>query len=130
MLPVATLKAELDTIADYARAWAPDGQAVAVLVPDHKTLERVVNGLAERGVQAESVDRGKAPSRGVLVMTMHRAKGMEFPKVILTPADSAAGQYWKRNLDESERRDADLRDRSLRYVAATRARDQLIVLER
>lgn len=130
VLKVPSLTAELDTIATCARSWTGDGEAVAVLVPDHKTLERVVNGLAERGVKAESVDRGKAPSQGVLVMTMHRAKGMEFPKVILTPADSASGQYWKRNLDESERRDADLRDRSLRYVAATRARDQLIVLER
>jgi superfamily I DNA/RNA helicase len=33
-------------------------------------------------------------------------------------------------LDPSERADAELRARSLRYVAATRARDELVVVSR
>ena len=62
-------------------------------------------------------------------MTMHRAKGMEFSKV--GPADvgfqSAAEKARLDELDESERVDAQLR--ALVYVAATRARDELAVLQ-
>jgi superfamily I DNA/RNA helicase len=65
-------------------------------------------------------------------MTMHRAKGMEFRKVILADAGylSPAQQARLDGLDPSERTDAELRRRSLEYVAATRARDELVVLRR
>ena len=65
-------------------------------------------------------------------MTMHRAKGMEFSKVVLAaPQDqSAAEQQRIAALDPIERADAELRDRSLVYVAASRARDELVVVGR
>lgn len=65
-------------------------------------------------------------------MTMHRAKGMEFSKVVLAngSAQSPAERARLAQLDGSERDDAGLRARSLMYVAATRARDELTVMER
>lgn len=62
-------------------------------------------------------------------MTMHRAKGTEFSKVVLAagrPSPTELARLEK--LDPSERADAELRARSLRYVAATRARDELVVV--
>lgn len=94
--------------------------------------ERLVNGLGERGVPARAVDREKPPTGRVLVMTMHRAKGMEFSKVVLADVgfQTSAEKARLEQLDESERLDAELRGRSLVYVAATRARDELTVVQR
>jgi len=65
-------------------------------------------------------------------MTMHRAKGMEFSKVVLADVgfQTSAEKARLEQLDESERLDAELRGRSLVYVAATRARDELTVVQR
>jgi superfamily I DNA/RNA helicase len=135
IVAMPSLAAELDAIANHARAWLTDGTApetIAVLVPDRSHRERVVTALTERDVSARAVDRERPPAGKVLVMTMHRAKGMEFAKVILAGAGyrSQAEQSRLANLDESERADAELRARSLLYVAASRARDELVVIQR
>ena len=64
------------------------------------------------------------------VMTMHRAKGMEFSRVLIFGADDGLvpASYLLKNVGETERADALQRERSLFYVAATRARDELVVL--
>ena len=65
-------------------------------------------------------------------MTMHRAKGTEFSKVVLAGIgwSSDAEQQRLAALEPAEREDAELRARSLVYVAATRARDELAVVRR
>ena len=65
------------------------------------------------------------------VLTMHRAKGTEFSKVVLVTGKPSPAEVERlASLDSSEREDAELRARSLRYVAATRARDALVVVSR
>jgi superfamily I DNA/RNA helicase len=60
-------------------------------------------------------------------MTMHRAKGTEFSRVLLFGIDSGALPRQLRDSRYSPDAwdDARLRERSLLYVAATRARDEL-----
>lgn len=61
-------------------------------------------------------------------MTYHRAKGMEFTHVILFGVGEEARYDPARTAyDEQSREAAELRERSLLYVAATRARDQLAI---
>jgi superfamily I DNA/RNA helicase len=64
------------------------------------------------------------------VMTMHRSKGMEFAKVVLVgvSAKNLPRQYQIESLPVGDRADALQRERSLLYVAATRARDELVVI--
>jgi len=64
-----------------------------------------------------------------VVMTMHRAKGLEFRKVLLfdVSEDSIPRSLRDQRYSEADRTDALLRERSLLYVAATRARDQLAI---
>ncbi len=124
--------AELDTAAEAVRSWLASGDApetLAVLVRDRFQQERVVNGLAERGVKAHSVDAGAIKSGQPVVMTMHRSKGTEFGKVILFGVrdGSIPAVVKDQEYDESAKADAMLRERSLLYVAATRARDLLLV---
>ena len=129
-----SLSDELDSIAATVQQWLDSGSdagTVAVLARDRFQCERIVNRLTDQGVPARMVDRDKPPADRVLVMTMHRAKGMEFSKVVLTGGARTSSERARlAPLDESDRTDAELRDRSLLYVAATRARDELTVVTR
>ncbi|MYW75265.1 UvrD-helicase domain-containing protein [Pseudonocardia sp. SID8383] len=132
---VTSLTGELDTIAARLTGWLAAGEApetIAVLVQDRFQRERVVTGLTERGVPVRAVDREQPTAGKPLVMTMHRAKGMEFTKVVLADVGQRTAAETARLavLDESGRHDAELRTRSLTYVAATRARDELSVIQR
>ena len=104
-------------------------ESIAILVRDRYQRDAVVNGLAQHGIEVRAVDREAAGRGRPVVMTMHRAKGLEFRKVLLfdvsknaIPRSLRDQQYSKADGD-----DALLRERSLLYVAATRARDQLAI---
>jgi superfamily I DNA/RNA helicase len=60
----------------------------------------------------------------------NRAKGMEFAKVILVGIGkkSLPRAYLLDEVAEEDRSDVLQRERSLLYVAATRARDELVVM--
>ena len=75
------------------------------------------------------MDREAAGRGRPVVMTMHRAKGLEFRKVLLFDVSENAIPRSLRDqqYSEADRTDAMLRERSLLYVAATRARDQLAI---
>lgn len=64
-----------------------------------------------------------------LGMTMHRAKGTEFARVLLFGINASAipGKLKDERYSEDAAADALLRERSLLYVAATRARDELAI---
>ena len=104
-------------------------ETIAVLVRDRYQRDAVVTGLAQQGIEVRPVDR-EAVGRGrPVVMTMHRAKGLEFRKVLLfdVSEDSIPRSLRDQRYSEADRTDALLRERSLLYVAATRARDQLAI---
>lgn len=130
-----TLGSELDEVVDRVKGWLSTGsppEGIAVLVPDRYQRDRVAARLIDAGIEARAVDREKPPADKVLVMTMHRAKGMEFPRVILTDVGWSSDAEATRlaEMADAERKDVELRHRSLVYVAATRARDELVVVER
>jgi len=58
-------------------------ESIAILVRDRYQRDAVVNGLAQHGVEVRAVDREAAGRGRPVVMTMHRAKGLEFRKVLL-----------------------------------------------
>ena len=104
-------------------------ETIAILVRDRYQRDAVVNGLAQQGLEARAVDREAAGRGRPVVMTMHRAKGLEFRKVLLFDVSKNAIPRSLRDqqYSEADRDDALLRERSLLYVAATRARDQLAI---
>ncbi len=135
VVSVAGLEAELGEIVRRAREWLNqdvDAATIAVLVHDRWQRDRVAKRLSESGVKAFAVDRESPPDDRVLVMTRHRAKGMEFSRVVLADVGYISSSERSRldAMDPTERADAELRRRSLDYVAATRARDELVVLRR
>ena len=104
-------------------------ETIAILVRDRYQRDAVANGLAQHGIEVRAVDREAAGRGRPVVMTMHRAKGLEFRKVLLFDVSKNAIPRPLRDqqYSEADRDDALLRERSLLYVAATRARDQLAI---
>ena len=104
-------------------------ESIAILVRDRYQRDAVVNGLAQHGIEVRAVDREAAGRGRPVVMTMHRAKGLEFRKVLLFDVSKNAIPRPLRDqqYSDADRDDALLRERSLLYVAATRARDQLAI---
>ena len=132
-VPVAAASAsdELDRAAKLIKTWLDEEAAVpetiAVLVRDGYQRDYVSRGLRDRGVLAREVDRSEVRPGLPVVMTMHRAKGTEFSNVLLFGLNekSIPSKAVAKGLSEADRDDAMLRERSLLYVAATRARDRL-----
>ena len=128
---------ELSKAAELLRVWLEQDrdsgdsapESIAVLVRDRYQRDAVVNGLAQHEVEVRAVDREAAGRGRPVVMTMHRAKGLEFRKVLLFDVSENAIPRSLRDqqYSEADHADAMLRERSLLYVAATRARDQLAI---
>ena len=132
-LPVASLNDELDRAAEHVGAWLAAGvqpDAIGILARDQRTVDVVARGFEDRGVSVRQVTRSAATGKHPQLMTMHRAKGMEFSSVLIFGVDAelVPAAYLLRSLPEGERPDLLQRERSLFYVAATRARDELVVM--
>jgi uvrD/REP helicase len=128
---------ELEKASELLRIWLKEDQengesapeTIAILVRDRYQRDAVAAGLAQHGIDVRAVDREAVRCGRPVVMTMHRAKGLEFRKVLLFDVSATAIPRSLRDqqYSEADRADAMLRERSLLYVAATRARDQLAI---
>ena len=144
LVPAGSPREQMRRAAAVVRSWLPaddDGagaggvraaapETIAVLVPDRRRRDQVATALGEQGLQVRAVDREEAGPGMPLVMTMHRAKGLEFTHVLLLDANTLLDprRRYREALDEEALADWRLRERSLLYVAATRARDVLAVM--
>ncbi len=104
---------------------------VARIARERKAL---ADALEERGIPVFVLDRKQADQEHdhcVRVATMHRVKGLEFDRVVvasanrnLVPLPAAV----KNRGDEASQEMAETGERALLYVAATRAKKELLVL--
>ena len=122
-----TLSDELSVAEKKIREWLDDdaqGVSIGVLTHNKRDVDRIADGLSARGI---TVSTGEGP--GVHVMTMHSSKGMEFSHVVLARVSEGTmpGPVRNRALTEEDRELLLRRERSLLYVAASRARDQLVI---
>ncbi|GAA1636894.1 UvrD-helicase domain-containing protein [Actinoplanes couchii] len=130
----ATWAAERDLITEQIAAWGtPSDGSAAICVPTRELAADVMAHLEAAGLSPVEIGPdGPKQTGGVHVGTMHRFKGLEYQQMII--AGVADGLVPRRMIDryrsgdpkryEKERQ----RDRSLLFVAATRARDELAVL--
>lgn len=124
---------QLDAIAADIRRWTDDEGAkpetIAILVASNSAAKTVQQGLSQRGISVAFLTSARITGGQPVVMTMHTAKGMEFSRVVLFDvSDGAFPPAWAyKGLPEEDRPDTDKQFRSLLYVAASRARDELVV---
>ena len=103
---------------------------VGVLTRTNFPVKQIVAQLREEGLDAvETRQATAAAGADVSVMTMHNAKGLEFTHVVLMGVSAASmpQRYQLAGLAEAEAADVLQRERALLYVAASRARDALMI---
>lgn len=90
--------------------------AICATAPNHRICNQIASGLRERGITPLILDANIPTDQdpGIRIATMHRIKGLEFNHVLIFNADLTPT-------------DDDPRTRCLYHVAATRARDGLVV---
>ncbi|MFC8528707.1 3'-5' exonuclease [Nocardia sp. NPDC057227] len=132
MIECASPGEQYDAVTASVQRWLGEREVrpgdVAILTRGANDRDEFVAELRRRGIPAMALDKEPATDDAIQVLTMHRGKGMEFRCVVLAGIDSehvpakVAGQ-----VPEEEQADARQRERSLLYVAASRARDELVV---
>ncbi len=121
-------------LARTIEGWIKEGFApgeIAVLSPTRAGVESAEGELLNHSIDATIVQRMDKQGNDdqVRVMTMHRAKGLEFRCVAITRL--GAKDYPLRGLataDEEEREQRLAQQRALLYVAGSRARERLALL--
>lgn len=131
-----SLAEEYDRVAEVLRSWAEDmsdgeeeSPRIGILTRTKTQRDNLVRALEERGLRVQNIDRGGYLNSQPAVMTLHRSKGTEFERVILFGIDDQHVPYAVRGytFDTDGHDEAMLRERSLLYVGATRARERLVV---
>ena len=127
----STSKAEeAAVLAAHIKEWTQgeENVSIGVLTRTNQRGEEIARQLGEHDV-AVSAGRRTSTERPVAVMTMHNAKGLEFTHVILLDVNAEAlpQRYLFKGLAPAEADEALQRERALLYVAASRARDMLLV---
>lgn len=96
-------------------------------------LKRYQTVLEEQGIPVYTIQRSAPEDRnkeGLRLATMHRVKGLEFNTIIIAGANEGVlplRESMDSTTDPAEMDDRDLRERTLFYVAATRAKEEVIV---
>jgi len=132
-ISATTPTGQYDNIAMVVRGWLEDKEirpeTVALLARSNRLVTELRNELFERGVTMAETEPASLLEGRPIVMTMHKAKGMEFSRVLLFDiSDGAIPLPWAiQGVAVEEMGDALLRERSLLYVASSRARDELVV---
>lgn len=129
----ATWTEEKNLIAARLHAWGdPADGSVAICVPTRELAGEVAARLEADGVKAVEIgpDGPKSPD-GVHIGTMHRFKGLEYQRMIIAAVTDGLVPRQMinrlRDIDPKRYQRERQRDRSLLFVAATRARDELAV---
>ncbi|MGO1850949.1 3'-5' exonuclease [Microbacterium sp.] len=124
--------AQFDAIEERVRGWLAEGvkpETIAILAASNTLAKKVQQTLGQRDLPIALLTSPRITGGQPVAMTMHNAKGMEFSRVVLFDvSDGSFPPAWAyKDVPDEEKPDLDKRFRSLLYVAASRARDELVV---
>lgn len=104
---------------------------VCIVARTTKILKKNYTPAMEKVGIAYTILEGDDVSKqaGVRLATMHRVKGLEFPCMVLAGVNKGTIPYDRKGIegDPVAQQEHDQRERSLLFVAATRARDSLTI---
>lgn len=131
-----SLEQQAGFIAGYLNTIKSNGlplHHICIVARIRKELDAIKQSLSQASIASEAIT-GEISSSGnsiaVNLATMHRVKGIEFDEVILVSMNEGIVPLAKALEDKGdvvERRQADLEERALVYVAMTRAKKKLII---
>jgi superfamily I DNA/RNA helicase len=124
---------ELGHILGVVAAWLDTDRAehICIAARTHRVVNEVQERLEDAGIDCTVLETdASVHGEGVRLATFHRLKGLEFPKVLLAGVEQGLMPLRIRgfaSMDAESQERWDQRERCLLYVAATRARDELVV---
>ncbi|WJZ03246.1 3'-5' exonuclease [Corynebacterium freiburgense] len=132
IVEVTNLNQEIAAAANQIKHWTAENPNahIGILTRSTYAIKQIIAGLEEHELQGSTTRKTQTTDNTpISVMTMHNAKGLEFTHVILMGinAKSVPQRHQLQGLGEAETADQILRERALLYVAASRARDALMV---
>lgn len=134
VLIAASEAEEIEKVAAFIQAARADGieaAAIGLFVRSRNELPRARAAVATAGAEAtELTGRGEGEAGRIALGTMHFAKGLEFRAVAVMACDEPVIPAQPRIADVSDEMELDevyATERQLLYVAATRARDRLLI---
>lgn len=99
----------------------------------NRLVTRYAEALEDRGIVTRKVRRSEPDDfekPGLRVATMHRVKGLEYDRMVIAGVNEDSmplRQRVERSGDKAIRREAELMERALLYVAMTRAREAVLM---
>ena len=130
------LAAEIEFLKELILGWKAQGfgeESVCLVTRTNKLLELYEGRMQQAGFRTYRIKRSVAEQRsqpGLRLATMHRVKGLEFEYLCVVSANDGIIPL-ANVLDDAEdpvaARDAETRERSLLYVALTRARRRAVI---
>ena len=136
-IPLHTLYADMLEKTGYLAMWQAQGDAEAGRVENLEELSSSIRqyeknagddyadlaGFLEEQALMTDIDNYDGDADAAVLMTMHAAKGLEFPVVLLPGFEDGIFPGYQTMFDPVELEE----DRRLCYVAVTRAREQLYI---
>ena len=136
-VPLHTLYADMLEKTGYLAMWQAQGDAEAGRVENLEELSSSIRqyekncgdnyadlaGFLEEQALMTDIDNYDADADAAVLMTMHAAKGLEFPVVLLPGFEDGIFPGYQTMFDPVELEE----DRRLCYVAVTRAREELYI---
>jgi superfamily I DNA/RNA helicase len=132
--PYGDIEEMASLTAAYLRSCSLRGRlalsAAAVLTPTHQMGKAVAEALTRLGLPARYMPGNELDldAAAVKVMTLHSAKGLEFPTVVVTGLTEGVLPRCPPRATPEERQEEELQARRLAFVGMTRAMHNLLVL--
>ncbi|MCK8601857.1 3'-5' exonuclease [Desulfoferrobacter suflitae] len=131
-----SLRDEVHFIAEYLKKVQKDAGSlneVCLVARTNNLLDQYRSALDDQGIEVYMIRRSEPEDRakpGLRLATMHRVKGLEFDRVIIAGANDGTVPLETAEITSSDatiRKEAEINERALLYVAATRARKEVVV---
>ena len=133
----ATREEQSAAIVKYLQGLRNEDEAVrnaCVVTRTSYQRDLIAGDVRASGLDVELITAGgdDRDAGGVRVATMHRVKGLEFDRVILASANAGvlphkAAIKTEKDMDQAERAAVETQERCVAYVAASRAKKELLV---
>ncbi len=127
---------EIAFLVDYLSRFQKENgllQDVCLVARSKSLLEQYEAALNQKGIKTYRISRNKAEDRaaaGARLATMHRVKGLEFDRVIIAAVNDGVvpePRSIQETMDPTIQKSDELKERALLYVAATRAKKEVLV---
>lgn len=131
-----TFQEEIDYLARYLQQLNNDDiqiKEICLVARTNDLITRYQSAIKDKGFETYMIKRTEAEDQntpGLRLATMHRVKGIEFDRVIIAGVNQGIVPFKNSNIETYDpvvKQETEVHERALLYVAATRAKKEILV---